>query len=59
MEAAEDEKEAEVVVIRDKNNLCRTEFVLVESVHYALVGNNPALAIFVQFSSSRKPPRSV
>ena len=37
-EVAEDEKEAEVVVIRDKNNLCRTEFVLVESVHYALVG---------------------
>ena len=37
-EGEEDEDQDDVVVIKDSNNPCKIEFVVVESVHFALVG---------------------
>ena len=56
-EKEEEKEQQDVVVI--KENGCRTEFVVVESVHYALVRKPAFKFLPTLFSIPRKPRRNV
>ena len=56
---AEEQKAKDVVVIKEGTGGCMTEFVVVESVHYALVRRLGCTFLPKLFSIPRKQQRNV